>query len=835
MVKICSLESYPSENDEKYKEYFDKFSYPLHTFQKWAIEGIIEGHHVLACCPTGSGKSLPAEFSLDFFNSKGKKVIYASPIKSLSNQKFNDFKQKYPHISIGIVTGDIKINTNADVLVMTTEILLNKLYQIKSGTQTNYTVSFDMDIENELACVIFDEIHLINDENRGTVWENSIMMLPKHVQMVGLSATLDNPENFAHWLETKGEIEQKKELNNKIVYLTSKKVRAVPLIHYSFITTNQSIFKLVKDKTTQEEIKSLTNKPFIIQEPNGNFKEEQYFKMKKMLQLFQSKDVRIKRQHVLNQVTKYMTENEMTPAICYVFSIKKIEECSRELTTNLLEFDSKVPYIAKRECETILRRLPNFEEYLCLPEYVNLVSLLEKGIATHHSKMLPILREIVEIFFAKGYIKVLFATETVAIGLNLPVRTCIFTDVYKHDGNNMRVLYGHEYTQAAGRAGRLGLDKVGHVIHLNNLFRNVESVSYKNMMNGKPQKLVSKFKISYNLLLNLIDTQNTDMVTFIKRSMISGDIEVQSNIYTCKRDELNCEVEKLNVCIKHFKTPKDILDKYLELQKNSEFFTNKKKKETERLSKQMLEDYKFLKGDLETYQKVAEKEKGIQKIEEDIENLYSFFKVGVDSVMSLLKNESLVETEETENNTVILTLKGKIGAQLKETNCLVFSDILFNKKIDDFSSVQLAVLFSCFTNLSVHEDFKDNEPKTDDNNVKTAINYVSDEYNRYKTLELINNINAGIDYTLHYDLMQYIEEWCNAEDAESCKIVLQKMSDEKQIFLGEFVKCVLKINNISTEIERIAEMMGNISFLNRLKEIPSMLLKYVVTNQSLYI
>jgi superfamily II RNA helicase len=829
MVKICSVESYPSENEEMYKEYFDKFSYPLHTFQKWAIEGIIEGHHVLACCPTGSGKSLPAEFSLDFFNSKGKKVIYASPIKSLSNQKFNDFKQKYPNITIGIVTGDIKINTNADVLVMTTEILLNKLYQIKSDTQINCNVSFDMDIENELGCVIFDEIHLINDENRGTVWENSIMMLPKHVQMVGLSATLDNPEKFAHWLETKGETT---ETENKVVYLTSKKVRAVPLIHYSFITTNQSIFKLVKDKTVQEEIKSLTNKPFVIQEHNGNFKEEQYFKINKMLNLFQTKDVRIKRQHVLNEVTKYMTENEMTPAICYVFSIKKIEECSREVTTNLLEFDSKVPYIAKRECETILRRLPNFEEYLRLPEYVTLVSLLEKGIATHHSKMLPILREIVEIFFAKGYIKLLFATETVAIGLNLPVRTCLFTDVYKHDGTNMRVLYGHEYTQAAGRAGRLGLDTVGHVIHLNNLFRNIEPVSYKNMMNGTPQKLVSKFKISYNLLLNLIDTQVTDMVAFIKRSMISGDIEIESNTYTCKRDEMKCALEKLNECIKHLRTPKDIVDKYLELHKNIEFFTNKKKKETERVTKQMIEDYKFLKGDLVTFQKVSEKEKEIKKMEEDIYNLHSFFDISVDTVINLLHNESFTERID---NTIILTLKGKIGAQLKEMNCLVFSDILFNKELEGFTSVQLAVLFSCFTNLSIEECFKDNEPKTDDCSIKTIIKHVSDEYNRYKSLEILHNINAGIDYTLQYDLIIYIEEWCTAEDVESCKLILQRMREEKHIFLGEFVKCVLKITNISTEMEKIAEMMGNISFLNRLKEIPEMLLKYVVTNQSLYI
>lgn len=246
----------------------------------------------------------------------------------------------------------------------------------------------------------------------------------------------------------------------------------------------------------------------------------------------------------------------MTPAICYVFSIKKLEECSKEVTTNLLEFDSKVPYIAKRECEQILRsKLPNFEEYLYLPEYITLVSLLEKGIATHHSKMLPVFREIVEIFFARGFIKLLFATESVAIGLNLPVKTCIFTDIYKHDGNSMRILQAHEYTQSAGRAGRLGLDKVGHVIHLNNIFRDLDSISYKTMMNGKPQKLTLKFKISYNLLLNLLDIGDTNLVTFASRSMSTGDIDAQLKTIYYKMTELQTELDNASTYSINLRTP----------------------------------------------------------------------------------------------------------------------------------------------------------------------------------------------------------------------------------------------------------------------------------------
>ena len=368
MVNFCSL-IYPAET--QYKQYHEQYTHELHDFQKWAIEGIVTGNHVLVTAPTGSGKSLPAEFALDFFHSKGKKTIYCSPIKSLSNQKYYDFSKKYPHISIGIITGDIKFNPDASVLIMTTEILLNKLYQLKS-TSTSLqrqaeaqavikpvnSTSFDMDIENELGCVVFDEIHMIGDPGRGHVWENSIMMLPRHIQLIGLSATLDNPEKFATWLETRGELNVN---TDKIVYLTKKLVRPVPLKHYNFITENSGIFKAIKDKSVHAEIRSLIDKAFIIQDDKGVFNEQTRQNTNKMIQLFKSQEIRVSRTHVLNQVSKYLVENEMLPSLCYVFSIKQLEKCAQELTTPLLEFDSKIPYTIDYECEQIIRKLPNYQ------------------------------------------------------------------------------------------------------------------------------------------------------------------------------------------------------------------------------------------------------------------------------------------------------------------------------------------------------------------------------------------------------------------------------------------------------------------------------------------
>ena len=481
MVVICSLDNYDKSQYDKHIKHFSKFNFPLYIFQKWAIDGIIEGNHVLVTAPTGSGKSLPAEFAIDFFSEKGKKVIYCSPIKALSNQKFYDFTLKYPNISIGLITGDIKTNPDAEVLIMTTEILLNKLYQLKSQTSNipiNSSVSFDMDIEKELACVIFDEIHMINDPDRGHVWENCIMMLPLHIQMVGLSATLDDPEKFAFWMENRGDYSTTS-YGKKKVYLSKKLKRTIPLTHYSFFVSNSSISKVIKDKSIREGILKFSNKFHVIQDEKGKFNDDIYNSLDKYYKLFSKNNIRIKRNHVLNEVSKILNEKDMLPAMCYVFSRKQVDVCAKELTVSLISSESTIPSIIENECYQIIKKLPNFKEYLYLPEYCNLISLLQKGIATHHSGMMPILREIVELMFMKGYVKLLFCTESVAIGLNLPVKTTIFTDINKHDGSVFRKLHGHEFIQASGRAGRLGIDTVGNVIHLYNLFRDMDKLSYK--------------------------------------------------------------------------------------------------------------------------------------------------------------------------------------------------------------------------------------------------------------------------------------------------------------------------------------------------------------------
>ncbi len=837
MVKICP-NNYPPSNEAKYSQYFEKYPFPLSSFQKFAIEAIVDGNHILITAHTGSGKTLPAEFAIEHFVSQGKKVIYTSPIKALSNQKFYEFTQKFPHISFGILTGDIKTNPEANVLIMTTEILMNTLYaknrkdDITTGFNNNSSnlTMFDMNFNDELACVIFDEIHYINDIDRGRVWEETIMMIPQHIQMVMLSATLDSPEKFALWCETRG---QPSISSTKTVYVTTTNERVVPLTHYSFITCTQGLFKVLKDKQLEIEVMKTTNTLHTIQDFKGNFNETNYMRINKTLKLFHDKNHYVKRQHVLNSVAKHMVNNNMLPAICFVLSRKALEQCAKEITVVLLEDDSKVPYIVRRECEQIIRKLPNYQEYLNLPEYISIVSLLEKGVAIHHAGIMPILREMVELLFAKGYIKLLFATETFAVGINMPTKTVLFTDLNKFDGSGMRPLYSHEYTQMAGRAGRRGIDTIGHVIHLTNLFKDIEMPVLKIMMKGKPQTLTSKFKISYNLLLNLIDIGETDYTKYAKRSMIQSDIEQSIKEHCDSILKIQNERNDLALVINCCKTPIETVEEYIELKEKRINSVNKKRKEIDRNIQKIQDIYKTVDKDSEIVIKYKLKSDELTKSNKQLINTEKTLETNVYKVLKLMENENFIKI--LDNNKYGLTTKGHIATHIRETHCLIFSELIESKRLHKFQPKELVGILSCFTNVSVQEEKRAILPISNYVDVKNMVITIYDMYQKQSNVEVKNMIETGIDYTIHFDLIDYAIKWCECENDTDCKNLLQQILFEKDIFLGEFIKAILKINNIAAEMEQISELLGDMEFLSTLKQVSGLTLKYVATNQSLYV
>ena len=585
----------------------------------------------------------------------------------------------------------------------------------------------------------------------------------------------------------------------------------------------------------ENEIRDTVNKLHVLQSPTGEFNQSNYYKVKKMLALFEQKQVCVRRPHVLNQVCKYMVENNMLPAVCFILSRRQIEVAAQEITVPLLEDDSKVSYIVRRECEQILRaKLSNYQEYLELKEYLNMVALLEKGIAIHHSGVMPILREIVEILFEKGYIKVLFATETFSVGLNMPIKTAIFTDVKKFDGSGMRMLYPHEYNQASGRAGRRGLDTVGHVIHLSNLFRNIELAEYRVMMQGKPQTLVSKFKISYNLLLNLISIGDHDYLQFCKRSMLQDDIDASLGAIENQLTKLNDEIDTMSKSLEQCNTPIDVIRRYTELLETREISMKKRQKEIDIEIQQMKELHKCIESDKIEVSKYNAIMKEFEGVKDRFNNTESFLSESVNTILNIMKTDGFVRDDE-ETGKPLLTPIGFMASHLREVHCLVFAKMIEDNAFDELDAVQIISIFSCFTNVSVSDEQKSFRPDTNDTQVNEVIERIYEMYNYYQDLETEHNTFTGVDYTMHYDLIDYVQAWASSESVMECKTILHDLEANKGVFLGEFVKAISKINNISCEMEQIAESIGNIALLSKLREIPQLTLKFVATNQSLYV
>jgi superfamily II RNA helicase len=820
MVVICNTSSY---SNDKYGDVFSSYllalgrkpvgldlPFELSPFQRYALEGIIQGAHVLVTAHTGSGKTLPAEFAIEHFVSQGKKVIYTAPIKALSNQKFYEFQKKFPHISFGILTGDIKANPIADVLIMTTEILMNTLY-LKLNSEQSIPSEFELDF-SQLGCVVFDEVHYINDVDRGRVWEETIMMLPQHVQMVMLSATIDRPEEFAGWIET---------IKSTPVYLCPTNHRVVPLTHYTFLTTNSGLFKKVKDKALEQEFNSWANKIQTIQSSRGIFNDLTHKTNKRFIELLEDKQVKVSRPHVLNRVCEYMVENQMLPALCFVLSRKQLEIAAHEVTTNLLEFDSKVPYTAAYECEQIIRKLPNYQEYLELPEYISMVKLIEKGIAIHHSGVMPVLKEMVELLYARGFIKLLFATETFSIGVNMPTKTVLFTDLSKFDGSISRTLYSHEYSQMAGRAGRRGIDTVGHVIHLVNLFRSYpDSSTYKTVLSGKPQHLVSKFKIGYNLILNMIGLglgSKEECVGYVGKSMVGKELEKKAQGLCLELTKLDA---KSGFDTTFTRTPKDIIQEYIVAIKDG---------------------YKFLDQDIASYKLVQATQTKKDELASQLELTNNWMGLSIDRVLQYLESKGFVELGSGFSNPRLTTL-GSIATHIKEVHCLVWARLVHSDALNSLEVEDLIGFLSCFTSYSVPDDSKIHSPDSLNKSINSKliqlIGQVTSAYSEFQADEVGLQINSGTDYIIHYDMVEAAIQWTKVQDTSQAKEfvgIYLSNGNGPSVFLGEFVKAILKIVNIANELIKITQTFGFVELEHKLVQIPELVLKFVATNQSLYV
>jgi superfamily II RNA helicase len=434
------------------------FPFPLDGFQLEAIDALNQGHSVVVSAPTGSGKTLVGEYAIHRALAHGRKVFYTTPLKALSNQKLRDFREQFGAERVGLMTGDLTVNREASVVVMTTEIFRNMLYaEADQGD----------DPLEDVEAVVLDECHYMNDSQRGTVWEESIIHCPPVVQLVALSATVANAGQLTDWIERVHGPTQ----------LVMSDFRPVPLA-FSFCSA-KGLHPLLNDEGT-----GLHANCKVWRAPKGNKRKGP--KTPKPPQ---------PEAPPLGFVVAQMAEREMLPAIYFIFSRRGCDKAVRDL--------GKVCLVTPEEQARIRTRLEAF--VAATPEAVRdggHDDALLRGIAAHHAGVLPAWKELIEELFQQGLVKVVFATETLAAGINMPARSTVISALSKRTERGHRPLMGSEFLQMAGRAGRRGLDTQGYVVTVQSRFEGVREAGQ--LATAPADPLVSQFTPSYGMVLNLL-------------------------------------------------------------------------------------------------------------------------------------------------------------------------------------------------------------------------------------------------------------------------------------------------------------------------------------------
>ncbi|MBI2572500.1 DEAD/DEAH box helicase [Candidatus Woesearchaeota archaeon] len=438
-------------------------NFTLDPFQEEAIHAIEQNYSVVVSAPTGSGKTLTADYIIDKYSKTNKRIIYTAPIKALSNQKYKDFAKEYGDDHVGLMTGDVVINPTAKVVIMTTEIY------------RNMAISKDKDLDN-ISYVIFDEVHYINDIERGYVWEESIIYSVPSVRFLCLSATIPNAKQFANWIEAIKQHPVKTVISNK---------RNVPLEH-QFYDYELGI-------TTLEKIKEARNVP-------------QY---RDVIHKKGAKRERVPEPNHIDLV-RDLGKSKL-PCLFFSFSRKDCQIKAQELAKrNLFDKDPRITEFFRQKIENAPPDVNKLASTLLIKETI------PQGIAFHHAGLLPIIKEAVEELFSRGWINVLYTTETFAVGINMPAKTVCFNSLRKYDGINFRYLNTKEYFQIAGRAGRRGIDKIGYAISL--IFRpTFDYHEVKRITEKDSDPIKSQFRLCVNTVLNLIEHHPVEEIEHILR------------------------------------------------------------------------------------------------------------------------------------------------------------------------------------------------------------------------------------------------------------------------------------------------------------------------------
>jgi superfamily II RNA helicase len=451
MIAVMKFREYESAGGQEFE---------LDAFQQEAVAAVEAGESVLVAAPTGAGKTVVAEYAVERALETGQRVIYTAPIKALSNQKFRDFRSRYGD-QVGIMTGDVTINGDAPALIMTTEIFRNALFS-EGGR-------FD-----DAKYLIFDEVHYINDLERGTVWEESIIFAPPTMQLVCLSATMPNVQELADWIGS---------VRGSEVHVVREAHRPVPLRY--FISCDGRLVKLNQlDGVLKQYRQRRKAHP---RDRRGG----------------RDHDDRRGRQQRSDAATDHIVDEleqaDRLPCIFFCFSRAACEAKAWKMLGRDLLDDAE-----RAQVETLFDELCARYEITDSGMADDFRNLVTRGVAFHHAGMMPTLKEVTERLFSSGLVKLLFTTETFAVGINMPARTVAFDSLRKFDGISFDYMPSREYHQMSGRAGRRGMDAVGYVYAAIDPEEDVYH-GVKRVLTGQIERIESRFELAYSTLLNLFD------------------------------------------------------------------------------------------------------------------------------------------------------------------------------------------------------------------------------------------------------------------------------------------------------------------------------------------
>ena len=459
-AKTKLMNKYP-----KTKKFADTFPFELDPFQIEACHALENGKGVLVAAPTGAGKTIVGEFAVDLVINSGGKCFYTTPIKALSNQKFSELSEKYGESKVGLLTGDTSINSEAQIVVMTTEVLRNMIYSNSSTI-------------NDLKYVVMDEVHYLADKFRGAVWEEILIHLSEAVQVISLSATVSNAEEFGEWLQTvRGDTE-----------VIVSEIRPVPLYQH-VLFGNRLVDLFGENHKLNPELTRLERDSY--RQVRGTWRE----KPKGPKSLTRS------------EVIEKLDREGLLPAITFIFSRNNCDAAVRQCLAAGIRLTNSQERSSIRE--VVAKNIKSLaEEDLVVLGYYEWADALERGVAAHHAGLLPAFKVTVEELFQRGLVKAVFATETLALGINMPARTVVLEKLSKWNGEGHVAISPGEYTQLTGRAGRRGIDIEGNAVIL--WGNELDSTSVGGLASTRTYPLKSSFKPTYNMSINLISQFGSD-------------------------------------------------------------------------------------------------------------------------------------------------------------------------------------------------------------------------------------------------------------------------------------------------------------------------------------